>query len=115
MVDNRDTEAVHTNQNMANITFRPSGFTTIIDTKKVNAIIISARLFARRSINRSSCQFLINGPNTRFASNHLWNRGDVLAKQAAAKIIKGVVGKMGKTTPIAPNPKLNQPALNTKK
>jgi len=38
-----------------------------------------------------------------------WNRGELSAKQAADSIIKGVVGNMGRITPIKPKIKNRLP------
>ena len=59
---------------------------------------------------RCSSQSLIAGPNCLLFSSHRYHLSEDLAKQLAAKIKKGVVGKTGKTAPAAPRPTKNRPS-----
>lgn len=56
--------------------------------------------FALRVMDPASSQFFIVEPKHRLLSNHLWNLGELLEKQAADTRTSGVVGKIGRNTPM---------------
>lgn len=56
-----------------------------------------------------SCQSITSGPKAGSSMIFLWRRGELLENKKAANIIKGVVGIIGRMTPIKPRTKLRHP------
>jgi len=84
---------------------------TAIDIPKV-AIISSMTLYLiswRIVFVLSHCAR--GAPNHLLFNNIWWNRGELSAKQAKAKIRNGVVGNNGNTAPMIPNTIKNQPRM----
>lgn len=65
-----------------------------------------------RSILPYFCQFSISGPNFGCACNQWVSRADERANANAATSKNGVVGKSGKTTPMAPTTTDSNPATS---
>ena len=77
----------------------------------ITIIINITYIFTPRFRHLFSPQSLRIGPKYLFANNHLCHRFDDLAKQAAATIKKGVVGKIGIKIPVNPIPTNMKPNI----
>jgi len=63
----------------------------------------TAAFLAETGMAPLSRQFVMMGPNFLCETSHISNGREDFAKQAAAAIIKGVVGKTGKNMPANPS------------
>ena len=81
----------------------------LMERVKLIIIIQVARFLVVRFIVLLRSQRCRSSPNQRLCKRNWWNRGELSAKQAAESIIKGVVGNIGKITPIKPKIKNRLP------
>ncbi len=81
------------------------------DQQTDKIIVNKAIRLAFRGILRDFCQFKINGPKVLLVKRRRCISGEDLAKQAAATNKKGVVGKMGSTTPKIAKPTNSIPVI----
>ena len=87
------------------------GADKINDTTNTAAMTVTANRLANGAMAPCSSQSSMWGPNLVRSISHARARGDPLANKNAARIMKGVVGKTGRTTPIIPSPKAAHPAM----
>ena len=78
---------------------------------KAAAMAIKDRRLAFGAMARWARQLWMAGPKLGCETSQLCSRGEDLAKQAAAKIMKGVVGTNGSTTPARPRARATRPRL----
>ncbi len=81
---------------------------------KAQAIITDAMALWRGAMAPLARQSAMIGPKTRLRFNRSASAGELFAKKNAARITKGVVGKSGRTIPIAPSPSASQPNASHK-
>ena len=88
---------------------QPVGTKNRIEVPPMTTIMERASHFTLRETHLFFSQSSSKGPNNSLRKSQACIRGDDLAKQAAASITNGVVGKSGKTTPMPPSKRKNRP------
>ena len=88
------------------------GTASASEIARTAAIASELAIFVRRLMAPCARQSAISGPKVRWLISQACQRSDEREKANAASRMKGVVGRSGTTTPIAPSPREMIPSAN---